>query len=565
MESDMKRDAVRDCLDSYAKALRGKKAQAVIINDTDMDFYPDVSTHFSGIPFDYVRTVFEDPYGLALGMLAAQKELKTKFAIILVSQHHSVYHMTPFTLNDLFRAGGDVHLLLFESHMARRISEEGMPVIRDELIESVLPESQRLDFDFMHSFIWVSEKFEAEYVAMGSAAYGEDLKAKAFNAMSTCNNSIIVVHSPSAKEDDSLEYLQKAVECGIVRLYEQSCSGMFKVNYVPSFIPVTEFFSSNKFFSGISAEQIAHMQQKVYAWWESRAPGKMPHPQFIEKEVWSVDFGVSAGKERSSGEAKLAAMKEKFSDTGAALKQPGKQAGEGKFGFSEIEEKDIDTLHPIPSSEIAAERGVQTAKDAPGSGGGRVGMFATPPAISTAQSRAEPPAVTPQAQDEKGGDVPGPVSPSQIRMYTGEIPPEAKKEEPGEPFAPSAATARKEKPQFGLESMIEKGEEGLQGSEIESILAPDESRKLVEDKLHEKAEEAKKKEGWPYYQGEDKPPAALSGMIDEVEEEKKPKEQGRQGSQPYSQSAGQSQQPGNPSKKKPHSDNPALDGMLEEV
>ncbi|HQT45491.1 MAG TPA: hypothetical protein PLO51_05925, partial [Candidatus Micrarchaeota archaeon] len=363
-----------------------------------------------------------DPYGLALGMLAAQKELQTKFAIILISQHHSVYHMTPFTLNDLFRSGGDVHLLLFESHMARRISEEGMPVISDELIESVLPESQRLDFDFMHSFIWVSEKFEAEYVAMGSAAYGEDLQAKAFNAMSTCNNSIIVVHSPSAKEDDNLGYLQKAVECGIVRLYEQSCSGKFKVNYVPSFIPVTEFFSSNKFFTGISAEQVASMQQKIYAWWESRAPGKMPHPQLIEKEVGGVDFGVSAGKEQPSGDAKLAAMKERFSDTASALKQPGKQPMDAKFGFSEIEEKEIDTLSSIPSSEIAAERGAQKAKDAaPSAGSGRIGMFTpTPPhdvsipgtsaAAATAASRQPGPA----GKDEpaKGGQFSGMISPS---------------------------------------------------------------------------------------------------------------------------------------------------------
>ncbi|HQT45150.1 MAG TPA: hypothetical protein PLO51_04170, partial [Candidatus Micrarchaeota archaeon] len=164
----------------------------------------------------------------------------------------------------------------------------------------------------------------------------------------------------------------------------------------------------------------------------------------------------------------------------------------------------------------------------------------------------------------------GMISPSDIHMYTGVIPPEPKKEEPVEPFAASSAKApaQKEKPEPGLESMIEMGAEEPQGSEIESILAPDESRKLVEDKLHAKAEEAKKKEGWPYYQGEDKPPAALSGMIDGAEEEKNTGEQGRQGSQSPSQSGRQPQQSDKgpqPSKKKPHSGSPALDGMLEEV
>jgi len=547
MESEIKRDAIRDCLASYSKALRDKKGAAVIINDTNIDFYGEVTTHFSGIPFDYVRTVFEDPYGLALGMLAARKELGMNFAVIIISQHHSVYHMTPFTLGDLFRAEGDVHILLFESHMAKRISDEGMPVVQDELIESVIPSSMKLDFDFMHSFFWISEKFESEYFAMASAAYGEDLKQKAFNAVSTCNNSIIVAHSPSVRESDNTDFLQKAVECGYVRLYESRCDGSFKINYVPSFIPVSEFLGSDPFFSGISEAQVQEIQKKVYSWWESKAPGRMPHPKFIEKEVGGVDFGVSQPQGHSADE-RLANMKNRLSDSAPASRIPGdKKAEPSKFGFSEIEDKDIDTLDSIPSSEVAKEREEAAKMKAQGE---HASIF-SPPKKEERPLEASKPA--------------GIGAPSEIRLYTGMGQDEKEshyiepmREEPARQQAKPAISIEAEKPAGGIESMIDssgtEGEGAVEG--IAGMLEPEESRKIVEQKLAQKEEKQKEKQAWPYYQGEEKPPSGLSGMIDSVEEQsglgKIAKEEPRQAAKP-------------PEKKKPHADSSALDGMLEDV
>ncbi len=576
MESEIKLDAIRTCLDSYSKVLREKRSHVVVINDTNIDFYNEVSSHFSDVPFDYVRTVFEDPYGLAIGMLAGQKELNKSFTVLIISQHHSVYHMTPFTLNDLFREGGDVHILLFESHIARRISNEGMPVVQDEMIESIIPQVTKLDFDFMHSFLWISEKFEAQYFAMGSAAYGEDLKQKVFNSISTCKNSIVVVHSPSVKEDDNLDSLQKAVECGFVRLFELQCTGHFKINYFPSFIPISDFFKSNSFFTGISPEQTADIQKKVYSWWESKAPGRMPHPQFIEKEVGDVDFGVRAHESAQAGEQAKPPESMTAVSSDAPSKPKEDEDNREKFGFEEIEEKDIDTLHSIPSSQIAQEKMEKTGKgtqiigaeklyDGPSLSGGGSSNNYDKHIVVFEPVKNELAAVDVSKPDAAKG-VSMPVA-AKVAPELEAVKDISKHEKDHmdlqmmidsgkdtESKNPTNDVSKHEGGHIDLEALIDSG--GASSDEgIENMLEPSESRKFVDEKLHEKVEEAKKKDGWPYYQGDDKPPKVLSGMIDSVEEEKKPgMGQGDQSSQP-----GQAQ------KKKPHSDSAALDGMLEEV
>ena len=276
MDSDIKRNAVRLCLAQFAASLKENGKNAIVVNDTNIEFYEDVAASFQGLKFDYISLAFEDAFAFCAGLLEVQTELGQESCMMLFADHSSAHRISPFTINDLMQRGQDVNIVLFEQNLAKKFYYKHM---YNALTQGKMPmqveEAKKPFFNYRHTFLSSSFRMHAAYLAQASAAFESDLSQKAASASNPALGSLLVIHSPAEKEDEDLEMMRQAVECGYVMLFERSAKGNANITYMPKFSPsIEEFLKTAAFFEGITDKQVADLENHLERRWEEAAPGK---------------------------------------------------------------------------------------------------------------------------------------------------------------------------------------------------------------------------------------------------------------------------------------------------